>query len=175
MTSSTLPAPPPLDLALRWAATLPYADVLGPQLDLFWALGGDSPSTSWAAQADAVKRTGKILEELDDDTGAWTQFVDQELFPQLDALGQWASDAEEPLATELLRILFVRFGAVLQARGVASLIRVVPKKDAFDATIHRAQGSTPGPAGVVMRLLRVGYRDPRRGALVRPAEVVVGQ
>lgn len=166
--------PPPQAQAQAWASALPYADVLAPQLDLFWALR-EAPSNEWRRKSQQVAAVGKELEELDDTPAAWAHFVELALLPQLDALATWSSDADGALQQTLLRLLYVRFGAVLQARQVAALVRVVPGRDPFDATVHKAQGAAEGPAGVVMRVLRVGLRDHRSGERIRAAEVLVGQ
>lgn len=166
-------SPPDQALALSWASELPYADVLAPQLDLFWTLR-TAPDEEWKAKSEQVARVGKELEELDETPSAWTHFVEHALLPQLDTLAAWSSDSKGELQQALLRLLYVRFGAVLQARQVAALVRVVPGRDAFDATVHKAQGAAEGPSGVVMRVLRVGLRDHRTGELLRAAEVLVG-
>lgn len=181
MTTPDL-APPPFDDAQRIAAELPYADILLPFLELFWVLKGAEASADDEEKARVseflalVQANGKRLEELEEDADAWSSFVDEALLPQLDALGQCISRTSSPTLSEhLLRILYVRLGATLQARGIGSLLRVVPGRDPFDATLHKAQGSAEGPAGVVVELLRVGLRDARTGALLRPAEVLVGK
>ncbi len=181
MLTPQLP-PPPFEDAQRIAAELPYADILLPFLELFWVLkraeadASDAEKTRLTEWLALVQANGKRLEELEEEASEWSSFVDEALLPQLDALGQWISRTSSPtLSDHLLRILYVRLGATLQARGIASLLRVVPGRDPFDATLHKAQGSAAGPEGVVVELLRVGLRDARTGALLRPAEVLVGK
>lgn len=84
--------------------------------------------------------------------------------------------AAATLLTEVAGLLYDDLGQVPFARGWYSLDPVVPGQSRFDPGRHRAISSETleGARGLVIAVQRVGRRRADTGALVTPAEVVVG-
>ena len=179
-----------LEDALAGAAERPLADLLSALLRLQHALLGLEASGAAGrvrdAAVNAVVARGRRLEGYCDlgERDAVADFVFVELVPLLDTLAKAGSEArlllEDPgqrLAALIWTAIYEDIGAVATSRRWFHLEPLLAGATMFDAARHRAIGSvlSPGAAGVVVELHRVGLRDATNGAVTRVAHVVVGR
>ena len=85
--------------------------------------------------------------------------------------------AAEVMRRFVREVLYEHLAGLCQARGWFLLEEVMPWETPFNAQVHKAVGARDeaGQAGVVVELQRVGRRSVETGALVEPAQVIVGR
>ena len=115
------------------------------------------------------------------------RWLDLDLVPTLDALARFYSEAIEEerhgreagkcLARELRRWLYEEWSAACRREGWFAIDAIDPYKTEFDPLVHLAVAGrdAAGAEDMILALKSIGRRDPRTGAVVRKAQVVVGR
>jgi len=115
------------------------------------------------------------------------RWLGPDLVTTLDALARFYSEAVEEgrhgrntakgLALELRGWLYDELSPACQAEGWFSIDPIDPYRTTFDPSVHHAitgRDSADAP-GKIIAIKAIGRRDPRNGAVIHRAEVIVGR
>jgi hypothetical protein len=115
------------------------------------------------------------------------RWLKPDLVTTLDALARFYSEAVEEgrhgraaaksLARELRGWLYDELSPACKAEGWFAIDPIDPYRTAFDSNVHHAVTGRDiaGAAGLIIAIKAIGRRDPRNGAVVHRAEVIVGR
>jgi len=115
------------------------------------------------------------------------KWLGHDLVTTLDALARFYSEAVEEgrqgraaakgLARKLRAWLYDRFSPACQAEGWFAIDLVDPYRTDFDPDVHRAVADrdVESATGKVIAIKTIGRRDPKSGAVIHKAEVIVGR
>jgi molecular chaperone GrpE (heat shock protein) len=115
------------------------------------------------------------------------RWLGPDLVTTLDALARFYSEAIEEgrqgraaaknLALRLRRWLYEDFSSACRGEGWFAIDPVDPYKTEFDPHVHHAVAGRDidGASGMILAIKAIGRRDPKSGAVIRKAEVIVGR
>jgi len=127
------------------------------------------------------------LRAYSDEAQLRERWLGPDLVPTLDALSRFYSEAIEEgrhggasakgLARDLRRWLYDDFSSACRSEGWFAIDPVDPYKTEFDPNVHHAIAGrdVDGAEGKVLAVKAIGRRDPKNGAVVHKAEVIVGR
>jgi hypothetical protein len=140
---------------------------------------------------DEVSLTARLdrLKTCSDETELKERWLEPDLMTTLDALARFYSEAvverrqghsaAKSLAPKLRVRLYDHFNTACRDEGWFAIDRIDPYKTDYDPQIHRAVDRSgrdvAGAAGKVIAIRAIGRRDPKSGAVIHKAEVIVGR
>ena len=68
-----------------------------------------------------------------------------------------------------MRLAVLELRKVLRSKGLEE----ISVEDKFDPNVHDAIGTGPGPEGVILKVIEMGYN--LNGKMLKPAKVIVGK
>jgi molecular chaperone GrpE (heat shock protein) len=127
------------------------------------------------------------LKSYQDEAQLKERWLGPDLVTTLDALARFYSEALEEgrqgraaaksLARDLRRWLYEDFSSACRSEGWFAIDPVDPYKTEFDPHVHHAVAGrdVDGASGMILAIKAIGRRDPKNGAVIRKAEVIVGR
>ncbi len=127
------------------------------------------------------------LRTCSDEAQLKERWLGPDLVTTLDALARFYSEAIEEgrqgrtaaksLARDLRRWLYEDFSSACRSEGWFAIDPVDPYKTEFDPQVHHAVAGRDidGSSGLILAIKAIGRRDPKSGAVIRKAEVIVGR